>query len=141
MLFSGRSDCTINGWETDVAFYESGTRSSGDKSISPVAQATPMLQAYTPHRMMLYPYYDGRARGWELAYTFRTHSRYHLASSNEISYLQVYSKHHGVIHSKIPMATASGSTFRCVQDLIQVWGHSNLDRSTPYTIDASKNSR
>ncbi|KAG0292535.1 hypothetical protein BGZ96_004018 [Linnemannia gamsii] len=97
-IFKNKMNCDLQGWytlftftahtkkdkhhapypicETDFAYYESGTRSSGDKSISPVAQATPMFQAYTPHRMMLYPYYHGRVHGWELAYTLQTRSRY-----------------------------------------------------------------
>ncbi|KAG0375747.1 hypothetical protein BGX24_008697 [Mortierella sp. AD032] len=122
MFFSDRKDCSINGWKTDFAFYESGAK-DGSKDANPLHQGTYMWQAQNPHRMMLYPYYPGDQHGWQFAYNLKYRSRYRLSSSSEMNWLKQTMNWHESAHKQISVSTASGSTFRCAQNLIQVWSN------------------
>jgi hypothetical protein len=122
MFFSNKSECSINGWSTDFAFYESGNKGN-NKDANPLHEGTYMWQAYNPHRMMLYPYYPGDQHGWQFAYNLQYRSRYRLASVTDMNWLKQTMNWHESAHAQLSMSTASGSTFRCVQDLIQIWSN------------------
>ncbi|KAG0278668.1 hypothetical protein BGZ95_003449 [Linnemannia exigua] len=120
MLFSGKTSCTSGEWKTDFVFYESGAR-NGDKVASPYHQSTVMWQAYNPHRMMLYPYYEGGNAGWIWAYNLAYRSRYTISSGNDSGYFERTQATFDSVLPNVPVVFPPNvATYRCVLNLIQV---------------------
>ncbi|KAF9129411.1 hypothetical protein BGW39_004178 [Mortierella sp. 14UC] len=122
MLFSNRTSCSVTGWATDFAFYESGTHGNDGAVVNPLHESTVMWQAYDPHRMMLYPYYQGGDDGWLWAYNLQYRSRWRLAQESEYLNLQTFAADHANLHktvSIVPLPDAA--THRCVQNLLSLF--------------------
>ncbi|KAG0374353.1 hypothetical protein BGX24_010503 [Mortierella sp. AD032] len=119
MLFSGKTSCTSGEWKTDFVFYESGAR-GGDKAANPYHQSTVMWQAYSPHRMMLYPYYEGAKAGWIWAYNLQYRSRFRISTDNDSGYFQRTQANFDSVLQNVPVVFPPNvATYRCVLNLIQ----------------------
>ncbi|KAF9102096.1 hypothetical protein BGX29_004947 [Mortierella sp. GBA35] len=142
MLFSKRSSCSISGWDTDFSFYESGEKdyANPNPAISWLHQSTEMWQTWDPHRMMLYPYFDGKKYGWTHAYNLQYRSRYRLAADNEIYRLTIQQGNHEEVHKKLSVSSPPDSaTARCALNLVQMWNYERLNKGNPTSIEGSSN--
>ncbi|KAF9126443.1 hypothetical protein BGW39_006615 [Mortierella sp. 14UC] len=119
MLFSGKTSCTSGEWKTDFVFYESGSR-GGDKAASPYHQSTVMWQKYGPHRMMLYPFYDGVRWGWIEAYSLQYRTRFRRWDGADQYYDQLKDQFEVVERSVPVVFPANVATYRCALNLIQI---------------------
>lgn len=141
MLFSDKTTCSINEFSHDFAFYESGMKVSFDATVSPLHESTVMWQAGGPHRMMLYPYYEGDKHGWQWAYNLQYRSRYRLASQYERAALVIQQGHHENVHKKLSIATPNTATSRCTLNLIQMWAEESVQNWNRISIAGSGSAR
>ncbi|KAF9425053.1 hypothetical protein BGZ94_007878 [Podila epigama] len=101
MLFSQTNTCSVNGWNTDFSFYESGCM-DGNKEQHCDHESTEMFQAYNPHRMMLYPFYEGDL------------------------------KDHAELHKRTDITAPPTLAYRrAIQNLIMAWDYPEVTLRTP----------
>ncbi|KAG0311192.1 hypothetical protein BGZ97_012017 [Linnemannia gamsii] len=141
MLFSSKTTCSLDGFTHDFAFYESGMRINYDASVNALHESTVMWQARTPHRMMLYPYYEGDKHGWQQAYNLQYRSRYRLASSYERAELTIQQGDHEEVHKKLSIATPNTAASRCTLNLIQMWTENTVNTGNPISKAGSGDAR
>ncbi|KAH7059186.1 hypothetical protein BKA57DRAFT_431562 [Linnemannia elongata] len=135
MLFTGRTACTIDGWSNDFSFYESGCAQGGAKDDGCNYELTIIWEAFEPHRMMLYPHYDGRQHGWQEAYSLTYKSRWRPATVSEVKLLKPHLPTHSTLHQRADIHPPYDlATFRCAQALIRLWNHTRVSNSTPRTV-------
>ncbi|KAF9138324.1 hypothetical protein BGX30_009280 [Mortierella sp. GBA39] len=141
MLFSGKTTCSIDEFSNGFAFYESGMKISYDATVSPMHESTVMWQAYGPHRMMLYPYYEGDRHGWQWAYNLQYRSRYRLAPPNERVNLVTQQGMHEQVHKKLSISTPNTAASRCTLNLIETWTDDFVNSGNPISNAGSKNAQ
>ncbi|KAG0296600.1 hypothetical protein BGZ96_009032 [Linnemannia gamsii] len=141
MLFSDKTTCSINEFSHDFAFYESGMKVQYDGTVNALHESTVMWQAGGPHRMMLYPYYEGDKHGWQRAYNLQYRSRYRLAPPNERGELTTQQGNHENVHKKLSIATPNTATSRCTLNLIQMWTANTVNTGNPISIAGSGNAQ
>ncbi|KAG0300412.1 hypothetical protein BGZ97_003239 [Linnemannia gamsii] len=109
-MFFRRENCKDgNKWTHDFTFYES----------SAFNFRTTVWYADNPHRMLLYPNYNGLAHGWKDSYTVTYRNVYRLAADQEIRSLKADMTSHTNIHKKIKISTPNdAATMRCGEMLI-----------------------
>ncbi|KAK3810674.1 MAG: hypothetical protein JOS17DRAFT_763576 [Linnemannia elongata] len=141
MLFSSKTTCSIDEFSHDFAFYESGMKNSYDATVSPMHESTVMWQAFGPHRMMLYPYYEGDKHGWQWAYNLQYRSRYRLAPPNERIELLSQQGQHEEVHKKLSISTPNTAASRCTLNLIETWTDDFVNTGNPTSNAGSRNAQ
>ncbi|KAF8943430.1 hypothetical protein BGZ47_005429 [Haplosporangium gracile] len=141
MLFSDKTTCSIDEFSHDFSFYESGMKGSYDATVNPLHESAVMWQAFNPHRMLIYPYYQGDKHGWQWAYNLQYRSRYRLASDYERIELVNQEGDHFEVHKKLSIATANTAASRCTLNLIQTWTDDFVNTGNPISNAGSANAR
>ncbi|KAF9125131.1 hypothetical protein BGW39_007634 [Mortierella sp. 14UC] len=127
MFFSGRTTCDISGWDTDFHFYETGR--GGPAGAETKHESTEMWQKYDPHRMMIYPYYQGNKHDWQWAYSFRYVNRWRDATPGELEAIREHMVEHGELrkrnwdHDEIE----NDAERDAVNALIAEWNYAQID--------------
>ncbi|KAF9116539.1 hypothetical protein BGW39_002717, partial [Mortierella sp. 14UC] len=135
MLFAGRSACAVDEWSTDFAFYESCCIQDRVIEDGCRIESTVVWEAFEPHRMMLYPHYDGKKHGWKEAYNLTYKSRWRPATYAEARMLIPHLPTHSTLHKRTDIHPPyDHATFRCAQALIRLWNYSRISSSTPRTL-------
>ncbi|KAG9072281.1 hypothetical protein KI688_000050 [Linnemannia hyalina] len=135
MLFADRTACTANGWSNKFSFYESGCAQGGARDDGCNYELTVMWEAFEPHRMMLYPHYDGHQHGWQEAYSLTHKSRWRPATVSEVKLLKPHLPTHSTLHKRTDIHPPYDlATLRCAQALIRLWSYNRVSNSTPRTI-------
>ncbi|KAK3843123.1 MAG: hypothetical protein J3R72DRAFT_420665 [Linnemannia gamsii] len=135
MLFAGRSECAVDEWNTAFSFFESG--GDLDQSIEDSRSFESMVvwEAFEPHRMMLYPHYDGEKNGWREASSLTYKSRWRPATYAEVKMLVPHIATHSLLHKRTDIHPPyDPATFRCAQALIVLWNYSQVSSSMPRTL-------
>ncbi|KAF9952188.1 hypothetical protein BGZ72_006454 [Mortierella alpina] len=88
MVFAGDTSCTKAGWTTAFVFWGPGCHDNSCKGTMAMHESNEMFQAYDPHRMMMYPHYDGTAHGWTKNGQVTYHCRHELPNAEEAAYLK-----------------------------------------------------
>ncbi|KAG0305790.1 hypothetical protein BGZ97_000980 [Linnemannia gamsii] len=110
MYFPGKTTCDQKGseWKTDFAFYES----------TQLHATNEMYQASNPLRMLMYPYYNGLAHGWEKSYSVHFRNFFRLAADHESKTLRSDFNSHLAVLKKIKVSAAPDlATYRCAEML------------------------
>ncbi|KAF9093882.1 hypothetical protein BGX23_002774 [Mortierella sp. AD031] len=132
LFFSNRTTCDLGGFKTDFAFYESGQKGPNKPDITSLHESSVMWQTFNPHRMMLYPYYDGSKLGWRFAYNLQYRSLYRLSTSKEIAFLKKNLAKHEAVAMKLRVSsTPDVATRRCVRNMILAWNGLAINPSVP----------
>lgn len=109
MISRGKNCKDGNNWIHDFTFYESNAH----------YYFTTVWYAEGPHRMLLYPGYNGLAHGWKKSHDIKYRSFYRLASDPEVRSLKVDGPGHTAVHKKIKMSKPNDvTTMRCAEMLI-----------------------
>lgn len=124
MLFSGKTTCAGGEWKQDFAFYESAK----------IFLRVEMFQAQNPHRMLLYPGYNGEEHGWQKAYTLQYLSFYRRSTDAEMQIFKGDYIGHLQVHKKIKkIATPTDvATMRCATLLIDATIHRLIPNGKAY---------
>ncbi|KAF9400411.1 hypothetical protein BGZ94_005474, partial [Podila epigama] len=133
LLFPHTNICSRNadGWETDFNFYESGCENVNSEQHC-AHESSEMFQAFNPHRMMLYPFYDGEKHGWQKVYTLTYRSRFRPATSAEMKMIQGDLKDHAELHKRTRITAPPNLAYRrAIQNLIMTWGYTEVTLRTP----------
>ncbi|KAF9325263.1 hypothetical protein BGZ91_002495 [Linnemannia elongata] len=141
MLFSKKTTCSIDEFYHDFAFYESGMTNGYDPTVSPLHESTVMWQAFEPHRMMLYPYYEGDRHGWQRAYNLQYRSRYRLAPPRERIELVDKQDQHERVHLKLSISKPNTAANRCTLNLIETWTDDFVNTGNPISNPGSRNAQ
>ncbi|KAF9549967.1 hypothetical protein EC957_002027 [Mortierella hygrophila] len=124
MFFSGKTTCAGGEWKQDFAFFESAK----------INTRVEMFQAANPHRMLLYPGYNGGAHGWQKAYDLKYFSFYRRSTDSEMHTFKGDYIGHLQVHKKIKKITAPAdvATKRCATLLIAHTIHRLIPNSNGY---------
>ena len=127
MFFSGKTTCAGGEWKQDFAFFEAAN----------IYTRVEMFQAMDPHRMMLYPGYNGEDHGWKKAYDLKYLSFYRRSTNAEMQIFKGDYIGHLQVHKKIKKisAPADVATRRCATLLIAATIHRLIPNSKGYTYD------
>ncbi|KAK3832286.1 MAG: hypothetical protein JOS17DRAFT_774505 [Linnemannia elongata] len=125
MLFSGKTTCAGGEWKQDFAFFESAK----------VYLRVEMFQAMNPHRMMLYPGYNGEVHGWKKAYELKYLSFYRRSTDAEMQTFKGDYIGHLQVHKKIKKISspADVATMRCATLLIAATIHRLIPNGKAYS--------
>jgi hypothetical protein len=123
MFFSGKTSCAGGEWKQDFAFFESAK-----------ILRVEMFQASNPHRMLLYPGYDGKAHGWQKAYDLKYLSFYRRSTDAEMQTFKGDYIGHLQVHKKIRKITTPSdvATMRCATLLIAATIHRLIPNGKAY---------
>ncbi|KAG0059254.1 hypothetical protein BGZ89_000547 [Linnemannia elongata] len=124
VLFPGKATCAGGEWKQDFAFFESAK----------IFLRVEMFEAMNPHRMMLYPGYDGGAHGWKKAYELKYLSFYRRSTDAEMQTFKGDYIGHLQVHKKIKKITAPAdvATRRCATLLIAATIHRLIPNGKAY---------
>ncbi|KAF9092396.1 hypothetical protein BGX29_010482 [Mortierella sp. GBA35] len=135
MLFAGRTACTVDAWKNDFSFYESGCVQGEAADGNCHYELTVVWEAFEPHRMMLYPLYDGQRHGWQEAYSLTYRSRWRPATAIEAKMFKPHLQSHAKLHQRTDIVPPYDlATLRCAQSLVRLWSYERVSASTPRTV-------
>ncbi|KAF9094079.1 hypothetical protein BGX29_009689 [Mortierella sp. GBA35] len=146
MLFSDKKSCSLQGFKADFVFYESGipkrNRDKTDLFVNPAHESTVMWQKFNPHRMVIYPGYDGASEGWERAYNLQYRFCWRLATEREAKSFKRLLSTHAIIHKRIKLTSIPNNPIyrRCLQLLIQTWDFPSVTLNKSQTYYGSSRS-
>ncbi|KAF9414309.1 hypothetical protein BGZ94_000436 [Podila epigama] len=139
LLFFDESSCSVSGWVTDFYFYASG-QLEGNPDQHWGHESTDMFAAFNPHRMMIYPYYEGEKRGWQRHHVFSYRSRFRPATSEEMRMIQGDLKDHAELHKRTDIARPPSMAHRrAIQNLIMAWDYPEVTMRTPQVTSGMNN--
>ncbi|KAF9922696.1 hypothetical protein BGZ67_010302 [Mortierella alpina] len=86
-------------------------------------ESSELYQAYGPHRMMMYPRYDGAGHGWKLRGHITYHCRHELPNAEEAAYLKTVVPTILKNHKRQVVDDIEGDRglVNCVMQLVGLW--------------------
>ncbi|KAG0012970.1 hypothetical protein BGZ82_002337, partial [Podila clonocystis] len=125
MVFQGVENCSIRGWDHLAKFYDPGCGATHCGDGYSRHESTEIFEAFNPHRIMIYPYYNGLAHGWTHVGYFSYHSRFRPATPAETSKLKKALPSHSDLHKRSepirPIPASDPDLESCVMELISLW--------------------
>ncbi|KAF9125132.1 hypothetical protein BGW39_007635 [Mortierella sp. 14UC] len=130
MIFPGTAYCNVSGWDKDFHLSETG-RPIGTPGQQNDHESTEVWQKSDPHRMMLYPYYDGTKHGWQWKYSLRYITRWRLPTSKELEDFKSKVPPHGELRKRNwdHQDIETKAELHAVESLISQWGYNEINFS------------